>query len=132
MFHYSWTYRLLAGSWLLGWLVSTPPETETVAYESVFSPLVRRSGQAVLQWLYKCGAVLRRWGEGSWILNNWLGLLGLLIAGLGLGRFITGAGLRIPAILVLIGIAVAVQGFLPLAWQGSRVMSASYRLIQSD
>lgn len=131
MFHHSLTYRLLAGSWLFGWLVSAPAEEKT-EHESVLSPVVRRSGRAILQWLYKCGAGLRRWGEGSWILNNWLGLLGLLIVALGLWRFIIGAGLRIPAILVLIGIAVAVQGFLPLAWQGSRVMSASYRLIQSD
>lgn len=124
MFRYSWIYRLMAGSFFLGWLVSSPAEVTTDTKSgSVLAPAARQGGNAFLQWLYRCGAGLRRGGQGSWILSHWLGLLGIFILAYGLWRLAIGAGLRIPLVLILAGIVLSVLQFIPGAGKGSLFLS---------
>jgi hypothetical protein len=124
MFRYSWTYRLLAGSWFLGWLVSAPAEaTKDIKSGSVLAPAARRRSNALKQWYYRCGDVLYQWFSGSIILSRWLGLIGIFILVYGLWRLVIGAGLRIPLVLILAGIALSVLQFIPGAGKGSIFLS---------
>ncbi len=124
MFRYSWTYRLLAGSWFLGWLVSSPAEvTKDIKSGSVLALSARRGSNAFRYWLYRCGTTLYKWFSGSIILSHGLGLLGIFIMVYGLWRLAIGAGLRIPLVLILAGIALSVLEFIPGARQGSIFLS---------
>ena len=124
MFRYSWTYRLLAGSWFLGWLVSAPAEVTTdIKSGSALAPAARRGSNALLQWLHRCGTGLYQGFSGSRILSHGLGMMGIFILVYGLWRLAIGAGLRIPLLLILAGIALSVLQFIPGAKQGSWFLS---------
>jgi hypothetical protein len=124
MFRYSWTYRLLAGSWFLGWLVSAPAEVTTdINSGSVLAPAARRGSNDFLQWLYRFGTCLNQLFSGSRILSHGLGLLGIFILFYGLWRLAIGAGLRIPLVLILVGIALSALQFIPGASRGSWFLS---------
>lgn len=124
MFRYSWTYRLLAGSWFLGWLVSAPAEVpQDIKSGSVLAPAAQRGSNALGQWLYQCGNVVYKWFSGSRSLSHGPGLVGIFILVYGLWRLVIGAGLRIPMVLILAGIALSVLQFIPGARQGSIFLS---------
>ena len=123
MFRYSWTYRLLAGSWFLGWLVSAPAQVKDINSGSVLIAATRRAGDVLRQWFYRCSNVLYQWFSGSIILPRWLGLIGIFILLYGLCRLVIGAGLRIPLVLILAGTALSVLQFIPGARQGSIFLS---------
>lgn len=124
MFRYSWTYRLLAGSWFLGWLVSAPAEVTTdINSGSVLAPAARRGSNVFLHWLYRFGTCLHQVFSGSRILFHGLGLLGIVILFYGLWRLAIGAGLRIPLVLILAGIVLSALQFIPGASRGSWFLS---------
>lgn len=120
MFRYSWTYRLLAGSWFLGWLVAAPAEVlKDIKTGSILAPAARRAHNSFLDGLYRFGNSLYPIFSGSKILSHGLGLIGIFILVYGLWRLVIGAGLRIPLVLILAGIALSVLQFIPGAGQGS-------------
>ncbi len=123
MFRYSWTYRLLAGSWFLGWLVSAPAQVKDINNGSVLASATRRGSDVLRQWFYRCGDILHQWFSASIILSRWLGLIGIFILVYGLWRLVIGAGLRIPLVLILAGIALSMLQFIPGAGQGSIFLS---------
>ncbi len=123
MFRYSWTYRLLAGSWFLGWLV---------AGGSVSIPANQRESNAFLRWLYRCGDALHQTVQKSSILSHGLGILGTLIIVYGIWRLTVGAGLRIPLLLILAGILLSMLQFIPGAGKGSYILSLFHWWSRTD
>lgn len=124
MFRYSWTYRLLAGSWFLGWLVAAPAEVpKDIKTGSVLASTAWRGSNTFLRWLYRCGNGLYQVFSGSKILSHGLGLVGIATLAYGLWRLVIGAGLRIPLVLILAGIALSALQFIPGAGRGSWFLS---------
>lgn len=72
-------YRALAGSWLLGWLVRAPEDRSQVFLTSIAYKLSRSCLDRLAAGLQHLGKPINRVSQGSFLVQNPLGFLGLLM-----------------------------------------------------
>lgn len=79
MLNNSFFYRLLAGSWLLGWLVSTPEDTALYYKTSLVYRAGRRLAEGAAKLFYMIGTPVRKYEKTSLVAINPLGFLGMVM-----------------------------------------------------
>jgi hypothetical protein len=76
----SWFYRIVAGSWLLGWLLTTPDQERNWYSTSFFYNLGRKTTRLLSTWLGLPGRYLDEYAKGSLIISNLSGVLVIIIS----------------------------------------------------
>lgn len=117
------TYRCLAGSWLLGWLVAAPSGYDeyfkgSVVYrwtDSLVSGFTRRLG--------RIGSKISGWGDASLLLAHPLPVLGLIVLLAAAGGWYSGGlggkWLIIKLFLIVIALILLIAEKYPGIYQGS-------------
>ncbi len=72
-------YKLLAGSWFLGWLVDTPADRDGYYETSVVYRFGRKLVDGAAKLFYRAGAAVRKYEKTSLVAVNPLGVIGMLM-----------------------------------------------------
>jgi len=122
-FENSLIYKVISGSWFLGWMVSTPgehPQYYTYSYAYKLSNSLVRSLTVCLQ---RLGRFLLVQGKTSLIINNPIGFVGLLMFFyFGFDLSLNDYGLKrtlSEALLMVVGLLLPLVKSFPGIYQGS-------------
>lgn len=122
-FENSFTYKIISGSWFLGWLVSTPEDCPNYYAQSIVYQISNRLIVTITRCLEPLGRFLNDQGKTSLVVNNPFGFIGLLILiyfGFDLG--LNDYGVKRTLIEILLAISGLLMLFLKpygTIWQGS-------------
>jgi len=72
-------YKIFAGSWLFGWLISTPEDRSHYYQSSLIYNLTRKLLEIVVGLIYSWGKVFRKYEPTSLVAINPAGFVGLLL-----------------------------------------------------
>ncbi|MGR6837143.1 hypothetical protein [Syntrophomonas erecta] len=105
---HSFVFKILAGSWFLGWLFAPPADRSQVFAGSWFYRGSAWLVQALVKGLYRIGQPINRLASSSYLIQNPVGFIGLLVFFYFITDIIINPEANVPASLVIAFLAIVI------------------------